>query len=263
VRVASKLRRHFPVVAAALANGRIGWDHARVICEVANPRIIEVVADHQDMIIDLAERFLFEPWRAEVRGLGHLWDQDGGFDPNDDPLANRLSYGTTIDGLLTLAATLTGDNAQVVAQAIETEADALFRRAVADHDTSADLPIPSRSTLRALALTELIRRALGVNLDATRAPRSEVTLTVDATDPTTATDPDGIRLVDGTVRLLACDAVLHALVVDSLGVPLDHGRRLRWAAEAQRRAVRHRDGGCTSRVTPEPRGPRAHGATAR
>ena len=34
------------------------------------------------------------------------------------------------------------------------------------------------------------------------------------------------------------------MIVDSLGVPLDLGRRIRWATEAQRRAARRRDGGC-------------------
>ncbi len=52
-------------------------------------------------------------------------------------------------------------------------------------------------------------------------------------------------LADGTTRVLDCDAELHPLVVDSLGVPLDLGRAARRAKAGQRRAVRTRDGGCT------------------
>jgi hypothetical protein len=39
-----------------------------------------------------------------------------------------------------------------------------------------------------------------------------------------------------------CDPVLHALVVDSLGVPLDLGRSVRFANRDQRRAASVRDG---------------------
>ena len=173
-----------------------------------------------------------------------MWDQDGGYDPNEDIASNRLSYGSTIDGLTSLAATLTGDNAEVVTQAIEAEADALFRQARSDHEQCPELEVPSRATLRALALTGLIRRALGVDLDATKAPKTDVTLVVDAVDPGAATNPDGVALADGSSRVLLCDPAIHALIVDSLGVPLDHGRHVRWAQEGQRRAAKCRDGGC-------------------
>ncbi len=245
VTVAAKLRTHFGEVLDALTAGTISWEHARVIVEVANPRIIDIVAANQEMILGLADRCRFEHWRAEVRALARLWDQDGSYDPNEDPAKNRLSYGTTIDGLTTLAATLTGENAEVVTQAIEAKADELHRRAVADRAACSDLEIPSRSTLRALALTELIRQALGIDLDRTKGPITEVTMVIKADDPTSATDPDGVPLADGTTRLLSCDAAIHALIVDRLGVPLDLGRHVRWASEPQRRAARNRDGGCT------------------
>ena len=70
---------------------------------------------------------------------------------------------------------------------------------------------------------------------ATQGPRTDVTLTVDAFDPTTASDPDGVPLADGTTRTLLCDPDLHALIIDSLGVPLDLGRKSRYANRAQRR----------------------------
>ena len=244
VEVARKLRRYFPVVAAALASGQIGWEHTRIVVELANPRILDIVTANQTMLLALADRCRFEQWRAEARALARLWDQDGGYDPNADPASNRLSLGTTLDGLTSLAATLTGDNGAVVTQAIATKADELYRRAVADHDQCADVEVPSRATLRALALTELIRHALGTDLDTTKAPRTEVTLVADAVDPTSASDPDGVRLADGTTRVLLCDAAISAVIVDSLGVPLDLGRRVRWATEAQRRTARRRDGGC-------------------
>jgi hypothetical protein len=244
VSVGVKLSRSFPLVAKALADGEIGWDHAKVIVEVANPRILDVVVDNQVLLLTLAQRCRFEPWRAEVQALARLWDQDGGFDPNHDPASNRLSHGTTLDGLTSMAATFTADNGALVTQAIEARADELYRQAVRDHETCPELRVPSRATLRALALVELIREGLGVDVDTSKQPRVEITLVVPADDLTSATDPDGTPLSDGTTRVLACDAVYLPLVVDRLGVPLAHGRGTRFATPAQRRAVRTRDGGC-------------------
>ena len=242
--VGRKLRSLLPLVADALAAGQIGWDHARVLCDLANPRIGHVIAANQTMLLGLADRCRFEQWRGDVQALARLWDEDGGYDPREDPAANRLSFGSTIDGLTSLVGTLTGESGEVVTQAINAKADELFRAAVAEHERVPELEIPSAGQLRADALVELVRQALGVDLDSTKGPKVEATLVVPASDPTTASDPDGVPLADGTTRVLGCDAELHALIVDSLGVPLDLGDGARFASDGQRRAVRNRDGGC-------------------
>jgi uncharacterized protein DUF222 len=227
-----------------LASEEIGWDHAKVLCDLANPRISDVVAQNQAMLLGLAERCQFERWRAEVRSLARLWDQDGGYDPTEDPASNRLSFATTIDGLTSLVGTLTGESGEVVTQAINAKADELFRAAVAEHKLFPELEVPSAAQLRADALVELVRHALGVDLDSTKGPKVEATMVVNASEPTSASDPDGVPLADGTTRVLGCDAELHPVIVDSLGVPLDLGDGARLASEGQRRAVRRRDGGC-------------------
>ncbi len=56
---------------------------------------------------------------------------------------------------------------------------------------------------------------------------------------------DGVQLSDGTTRTLRCSAELRALIVDTLGVPLDMGRTVRLATPSQRTALAIRDGGCT------------------
>jgi hypothetical protein len=55
---------------------------------------------------------------------------------------------------------------------------------------------------------------------------------------------DGARLADGSTRTLRCDPDVFAVVVNSLGVPLDMGRHVRLATAAQRRAMAARDGSC-------------------
>jgi hypothetical protein len=59
------------------------------------------------------------------------------------------------------------------------------------------------------------------------------------------TDASGSPISPSARDVLLCDPELHTLVVDSLGVPLDAGHTIRFANRAQRRALAHRDGGCT------------------
>ena len=56
---------------------------------------------------------------------------------------------------------------------------------------------------------------------------------------------DGGRPVaDDVARLLACDPALHAVIVDTLGRPLDVGTSTRFATPRLRRGAHTRDGGC-------------------
>ena len=82
VRVGSMLRRWLPEVDAAMADGRITWDHARVFTEIATPRILPQIVELQATFLELAAGVGFDRWAREVRGLAELLDQDGGHDPN-------------------------------------------------------------------------------------------------------------------------------------------------------------------------------------
>jgi hypothetical protein len=199
------------VVDEALIDGRISWDHARVLT---------------DAIIDLL-------------------DQDGGHDPADGLTRNQLRLSNTLAATVELPGRLVGEQALVAKAAIEARADELFRRFSADHEHCAEIEVPDRACLRALGFVELCRAGQAVDLASTKAPRPDVTLAVNAQHPTSgATDVDGVRLADESTRVLLCDPDLHPIVVDSLGVPLDLGRSVRYATTAQRRALAHRDGGC-------------------
>ena len=59
-----------------------------------------------------------------------------------------------------------------------------------------------------------------------------------------AATPDGFHVHAETSACLLCDPVITALIVGSLGVPLDMGRQVRLANRDQRRALTTRDGGC-------------------
>jgi hypothetical protein len=229
----------------ALVDGRIGFDHARVLADAASGRVAEEVTAIQETLIELAEGAVFEWWRRDVLGLVDLLDQDGGHDRDNDLARNKLTVARTFDGITHVAGTLTGEHGEIARQAIEAKANELFHRFSADRKHCPELSIPDQATLRALAFVELCRLGQAADLNTTKAPRPDVTLAVNALDPTSATTPDGVRLADANTRTLLCDPDLTPIVIDSLGVPLDLGRTVRYATPAQRRAIALRDGGCT------------------
>ena len=192
----------------------------------------------------MADGTSFAQWAAQVRALVELLDQDGPHDPNTELARNRLHLSGTLDGVTALSGQLGGNHTLTVRHAIEAVADDLFRRYTADHGVDPSLAVPARATLRALALAELCRRAGAVDVQASKPPRPEVTLVVHASAPQVAADEDGVWLADGTSRTLVCDADLFPLVIDSLGIPLDLGRRIRVAPRTLRRVLAARDGGC-------------------
>ncbi|MBU6216340.1 MAG: DUF222 domain-containing protein [Acidobacteria bacterium] len=241
VGVARKLRTDLPVVADALASGRISFAHAALLCRLANPRVRDLVAAMQQEFIDLSIGVRFEQWAREVRALIDLADTDGGHDPR--PEDNHLALSDGLNGDLHLDATLVGDHAATVRAALSDETERQWRRHRDLRAADPGHPLPTRGQLMAEALTELIRRGTATRPNVP-APVTDVTLVIHASEPLDARTPDGVRLADGTTRHLLCDAAIHALIVDSLGVPLDLGTTIRYATQEQRRAARIRDGGC-------------------
>jgi hypothetical protein len=239
-----KVLRALPVLDEAVVGGTVSVHHALAVADASNPRVAEVVAGMQAELVDLARGAVFEAWRNDVRMLIALADEDGGHDPHQDLTTNRLEVAETIDGLTHLSGELTGEHGLTVRHAIDTKADELFHRFRSDHQHCPDIEVPGLATLRALALTELVRAGGAVDMHSTRPPRPEVTIVVRAEEPGSPVDPGGVALADGTTRVLCCDPDLYAVVVDSLGVPLDLGRHTRLATTAQRRAIAARDGGC-------------------
>ena len=91
MRVANKLRRDLDGVDRALGEGRISFDHARVLTGAANPRVADAIAGVQDDLVRSAEGSPFGAWQRGVAELVELADQDGGHDPADDIWAATAS----------------------------------------------------------------------------------------------------------------------------------------------------------------------------
>ena len=96
-----------------------------------------------------------------------------------------------------------------------------------------------------MAFVEICRRAQATDTTTSKAPRTETTLLIDAHDLDQVCDEHGHPLPGFAHRCLTCDPALFAMVVDSLGVPVDLGREVRYANRDLRRAMARRDGGCT------------------
>jgi hypothetical protein len=246
VATARSLRRTLHVVASALADGAISFDHAALLARLCTPRVEHVVVELQERFIELAAGVRFEQWAREVRALIDLADTDGAEPDGSDA---RLHMSDGLCGELHLDVDLVGDGAASVRAALLDEVDRRFRAHQRDRE-EADTQgpdgfqdLPGRRQLLAEALVEIVRRGTAVR-PGVPAPVTDVTLVVHASDPLVAFTPDGVRLADGTTRRLACDATFHALIVDSDSVPLDLRRGARFASKDQRRAAMVRDGGC-------------------
>lgn len=244
VRVATKLRTTLPEADRALAEGLISYEHAKVLAEACNPRIAESFAAVVPDLIQAAQHSTFDRWRKEVAGLAELLDADGGHTPGDCVSDNKLSMSRGLENTLQLNGQLCGQFGLSVEHAINTRADQIFKRMQADQELTPDLTVPHRSTLRALALWELIRESGSTDLGCTQAPVTELSLVVQAQDAQTVTDSEGLPIGTTDQSTLLCDPVFRAVVTAVHGIVIALGRDQRLANRAQRRAIAHRDGGC-------------------
>lgn len=240
LKVGRALRHPFDLVDDAVCDGRLSFDHAKALVDVANPRCAAGLAAAQDQIIDLAEGATFAAWKRDVAALAELADTDG---VEPDPYAgNELRLPKTLDGRTEVNGTFDAANGLAVRTAIDDKTDELFRRFTRDAETTADLAIPGRAILRALALAELIRTAVGAEPGSRSLPRAEVTLIAHGDEICGA---DGTPLPKTSIDVWGCDPGIWAVVLDHMGIPVDVGRAARLATVAQRHAIAVRDGGCT------------------
>ncbi|MGI9621723.1 MAG: DUF222 domain-containing protein [Acidimicrobiales bacterium] len=247
---ASKARHaiaHFADSVHAAADGPMGWDHVDLLVAVSNVRNRDALASVQDRLIEAAQQLRWREWETLVRTIAEEADEDGSYDPNEDEHANRLRLNALGDGTIDVSGRLVGETAHIVEGTIDAIADELFRNYKRDHDLNADIIIPDRTTLKALALAEACRRARAINLNQTAPARPE-TIVVIQHDPTSErtwiTDRYGKVVPAAALDRLLDDADYRALNLDATGQPLDLGKKHRLISRDQRTALTVRDGGC-------------------
>ena len=278
VATAKKLRV-LPEIADALELGLISFDHAALLARLCVPRVEAIMVDLQPRFIELALVERFDQWAHTVRGLISLADQDG---PGPGPLGepqNRLRMTDGLDGALHLDIDLYGASAAKVRASLLKEGERQWRHqtrrpqadseasdATADGSATSDgaesagsgcehdgtfAEFPQRSLLLADAAVMLIGKGLVARANP-KMPVTDVTLIVPASGPLQGWTPDGVRLQDGTIRRLLCNAIFTPVVLDNLGVPLDMGTGKRLYDAKQKRAIMVRDGGCGNPGCPLP-----------
>jgi hypothetical protein len=236
VRVAHALVA-LPAISGAFREGRLSYSKVRAITRVATPEneatfvhlCLSATAAQIEKIVQKYR--LCERIQAARTALG-AYD------------ARTVTHYWADDGSLVLQGRLPPEIGAVVAQALE--------RASAGMDLDA-----ASEQRRADALALLAERYLAAPLAegeaASGADRFQVTVHVSAEtlrqdgaiDPD---DPPGIEdgpvLAPDTVRRLACEAPIVALVESASGEPLAVGRKTRLISPGLRRALKRRDGGC-------------------
>lgn len=245
VKVSKDLAAHLSPAGAALAAGRINWEHATVLSNLAKPRIRAEFCEMLPQLITIAEHMTFAAWKREVTNIAELLDTEGGHTPGDDISDNVLRLSPMHDNTIVIRGQLCGELALSFRDALAAEADSMFHRMSRDAEaTNDELSVPDRATLNALALVELVHRALGADTSSGSAPKADLSLIINAADPHTVTDRDGIVIGDTDRYTCMCDPVFTPIVMNTQGIVTDLGRTQRFASTAQRKAMAHRDGGC-------------------
>ena len=242
VRLAVRLRDRYPLLAEALREGRVGWQHVATFDRAANPRVADDLIELLPELIDLAGLATFERWSKELRGLAERLDQDGGYDPAADRTLNELHLTPTLDGITHVSGRLVGELAVAIRSIINAEADRVAARHRADAELSGETELPSPAQARAEALAELLDRAAGAG-GTGAVPQPELVVTYHA-DTGDLADNDGNALSPILLRWLIAAALIRPLELTNTGDPLRMGHAIRYANREQRRALAVRDGGC-------------------
>jgi hypothetical protein len=257
VRVAHALAG-LPLLAGALARGELSYSKVRALTRVADPASeARLLVVGREGTAEQVERIV-RAWRrvdrqAEARAAARQHAARGLHVRQDD------------DGTVMIRGRLTPEVGALVLKALAAARDTLYpkgRRPAAPgpdgHAENAftvagagdDAPTFPQQQADALAL--LAESALHHGLDpGTPGERYQVVLHVDAPVLADAGQPgqsvleDGARVPAGTSQRLACDASRVVMRHDAEGRLVEIGARTRTIPPALRRALQHRDRGCT------------------
>ena len=258
-----------PDIAAAYQAKRINADAARLIVaflEKPPPGMpLEAVDSVRAFLLEAAEDNDVRELRVAITRLRDTFDTDD-TPASEDTDRNELYTSTTLNGRMAVKGDFDAETGEMLLAALSPlSIPRPTDEAGRDNRTAAQR--------RADGFTEMLRRYL----DSGESPddggeRPHLHLHIQARDlaqrepeSTDATAPDNAYFFDlfgrtgvgrmpwmggltiESARRIACDAVVHPIVMDEHGSPLDLGRSQRTANRKLRRALVARDGGCAFR----------------
>jgi hypothetical protein len=153
-----------------------------------------------------------------------------------------LHHSQTLDGLWATRGTFAPEGGHIITRAID---------ALTDPTNIDPVEVRSPAQRRADALVDICSFYLTHNTDLVTSggekPHVTVTVDYDILKGTVDRLPeiDGTPVTPNTIRRITCDAGIIPMLLGSDSEPLDVGRKARTIPTALRRALEHRDTGCT------------------
>jgi hypothetical protein len=233
VRTARHLRRH-DLTRTALADGDVPVPHVTMLAQAASHGRDELYEEHEKELLELAASvtardfpLVAKRWRALA----------------DDTLTTRDAESVHRRRFLHVSSTFGG--AVAVNGFLDPESGAILQAGLDAFETfdPPNSPLPRRSAeqRRVDSLVDLVRTALSPRDEARPGATAHIDITVGAD----RRELDGSGpITNDTFERLLCDSRVQRVLTDSEHVRVDLGRASRTVTPAQRRALKHRDGGC-------------------
>lgn len=249
--LAAKLRS-MPATSEAVGAGRITGSHAQVLGRCLNQRTAEVFAEQEEALVRIAETMSADALAEFVERWLRQFDPDGP-EPGEDGRDDTFHFSQTLDGRLKGRFDLGGELAIRAKATFDETTTQLHHedKAARDVDPTDPRAGETMSRRRARALGRILdRAAVSPKNPACRQPLLTVHTHLSTLAGTAGPDEWKAELEMqwrsplpvSVLERWSCDASIARMVLDAEGVPLDHGRAVRSATPAQRRALVARDG---------------------
>jgi hypothetical protein len=231
-----------PVASTAWERGEIGSRHVDALARVRSAANADAeFAVFEPTLTDVARQGRPE----DVANVGAQWrdaleshlGRDGAEHRDRGHEQRGVHFSRSLDGVGVIDGTFDVEGAETIERGLNRS----YERAHAAGDPR------SPAQQRADAMVEIFRHYLDGRPRGTNRPHLMLladTATLSGEAVGTCETLSGYRLHPGTLRRLACDAIIQRVVLDTDGVPLEMGRATRTFTSDQYRAIMVRDGGC-------------------
>jgi hypothetical protein len=238
--------RYMPVFAAALSQGTITFQHARVMARALSPRTLDAFGRDEAALAGHAAALEVDDFARVVARWVLVADPDGP-DPGADPpselhVSAMLDGRHRVDGEFDLV-----DSAEYLA-----ELDARYQE-IWHQDHSPNAAEPDRARTRsqryAAAQVEMARRSSAAGEEGRSPSKPQLIVRVDVQalrgDPTGLAElEDGSAVPQDVLQQWACDSAVGRVVMRGRSIPFDLGQLTYTASPGQRRILAARDRGC-------------------
>lgn len=245
-----------PQTSAALLDGSISFDHARLMAKCLQPRVrAEFTDEAEAMLLAAARELSADDFAKVVEAWLDRFDVDGP-PPGEDTGRDAFRMARTFGGRWIGDIDLSDEAGRRLMEAIDAKAEEIYGRDQTNSEIDPTDPSAQASAAnrRARALCELAEQGATAGETNSAATEPAFGVMVDAEtfagdgpdDPADAVREalDGTVLPKSAIDRLRCSCSAFRVMMDANGAVLDLGRTVRTASRAQRRAVTVRDRGC-------------------